>query len=277
MIGVVGDRPELFELDPTAEGAWVLRDLAAWYAGGGWGTTKALDAWGTNHGTLTNMAIPASATSGWTRDDYLRRSALRLDGSNDYVEQLAAAVVAYPFTISAWFYPATANTIYTIASVGDASHAYGAGLEVSRGTTGRVSATPYGAATHPAVSSTAYAANTWQHGCAVFTSATLRTAYLNGGGAGTDANSGNLSTPTNTEIGCNYAAGRGRYFSGAVADVLFHSRALSAVEIAQLADPAWSVLMGGLIVPAGNRYVRGWKAGGVTVSTIQLPTLQIAI
>jgi len=36
-----------------------------------------------NHGTLTNMAVPATATSGWAWDNYLRRWTCRFDGSNE--------------------------------------------------------------------------------------------------------------------------------------------------------------------------------------------------
>jgi hypothetical protein len=255
MIGAVVYRPEQFELDPTAEGGWILRDLAAWYAGGGWGTTNALDAWGINHGTLTLMAIPATATSGWGWDSFLRRPVLRFDGSNDYVLGSIPPMIP-PLTIAGWSNPTNfsmARAHLTLFS--DANNRYQTYLGSG---TGPVTARTLAAGSPSAATAGNAVAGSWNHAAGVFASTASRIAYLNGiPGA---------EVTTTKDPGAVTTFNLGQYPSyhmlGAVADSMFWNRALSAAELTLLADPAWSVLMGGLIVPAGRRYVRGWKPGG---------------
>jgi len=66
-----------------------MRRLGVVFAGLGHmgaGSNTLFDASGYgNHGTLTNMAIPATATSGWLYDSRLARNAFRTDGSNDRI------------------------------------------------------------------------------------------------------------------------------------------------------------------------------------------------
>ena len=54
-----------------------------------------------NHGTLTNMAVPATATSGWAWDNFLGRWATRYDGDNDYVS-LGTSSILKPTGEATW-------------------------------------------------------------------------------------------------------------------------------------------------------------------------------
>jgi hypothetical protein len=78
------------------------------------------------------------------------------------------------------------------------------------------------------------AAGTWAHACAVFASSTSRTAYYNGGNAGSETTSVSPS-PTRFCIGvAEFTPGAGNYFNGDIAEVGVWSTDLSAAEVAML-------------------------------------------
>jgi hypothetical protein len=87
-----------------------------------------------------------------------------------------------------------------------------------------------------ASTSTGVAAGTWHHAAAVFTSNVSRTAYINGGNSGTNTSSLTLNTPTSVVIGARYNTTLGFYFGGDIAEVGVWNVALTAEEIASLAD-----------------------------------------
>jgi hypothetical protein len=80
-------------------------------------------------------------------------------------------------------------------------------------------------------------ANTWWHGCGVWASNTSRTAYLNGvaGSTATNAYTGAGGWNTIT-VGGRWATTFGGYFNGIIAEVGIWNAALTAAEIASLAD-----------------------------------------
>jgi hypothetical protein len=89
-----------------------------------------------------------------------------------------------------------------------------------------------------AQSSTGFTINTWHHACAVFTSNTSRTIYLDGGGAVTDTTdlSGSGTTPDDrTSIGNLERLSAGSYFPGLLMEAAFWTAALTADEVAILA------------------------------------------
>lgn len=95
------------------------------------------------------------------------------------------------------------------------------------------------AAASTALSSTTISANTWFHAAAVFTSATDRAAFLNGGGKGTNATSRTPAGIDRTSIGLQDNAAANRAFAnggtGDLAEVGLWSAALTDAEIAILA------------------------------------------
>jgi len=100
-----------------------------------------------------------------------------------------------------------------------------------------------------ASSASGFAAGVWQHGIAEFKNDASRTAYLNGV-PGT-ANTTNMA-PASVTLGTIGGLRRTALaipFTGSICDVLIFNRVLSRSEIAALADPQWSIMCGGLIVP----------------------------
>jgi len=192
-----------------------------------------------NSGTLTNMAFPATATSGWGNGKLGK--GLNFDGVDDVVDtnkSLSNFITPSDGTMSAWIRP-TGSVVdqsfayYLPTVVGDA---FGY-VNISRGKIGGVDkiwAYSYdGNDDHVGVT---YDVDKWVHIVWVHTGGTL-SIYKNGVFAGSVAsgNTGNLTT--------SLAIGRGfteafpdnsEYFKGAVDDVRVYNRALSAAEVAGL-------------------------------------------
>ena len=80
-----------------------------------------------------------------------------------------------------------------------------------------------------------YSANTWHHACGVFTSTTSRAVYLDGGSSATGTGTRSPETPTQIQIGI-FAGDNIQYFDGRMAEVGIWNVALTADEIASLAD-----------------------------------------
>jgi hypothetical protein len=89
-----------------------------------------------------------------------------------------------------------------------------------------------------AISSTSNTSGTWAHACAVFSSSTLRAAYLNGGGKGTNTDSRTPPGLNRTVIGARYLSGGGKDFftNGDICDAAIWDIALSDSEVASLAS-----------------------------------------
>jgi len=84
------------------------------------------------------------------------------------------------------------------------------------------------------ISTSGCSANTWHHACAVFTSATSRTIYLDGGNSATNTTSSTPSGINQMNIG-SFKTAAGNWFNGQVAEVGLWSAALTQPEIASLA------------------------------------------
>ena len=91
-----------------------------------------------------------------------------------------------------------------------------------------------------ATSTTSYSNNTWFHAAAVFTANNSRTIYLNAGGNATNTNSNDVLINENTHVRIgrrHLTAGNViGFFTGNVAEVGIWNVALTAAEIACLAD-----------------------------------------
>jgi hypothetical protein len=170
--------------------------------------------------------------------------AYNFNGTNQAITTLNAPVLDEPLTIAAWFYP-TRNTARTVlVSVSDTNR--GAAVEpfyalVEDGTkTGDpICATKFAnVGQGEATSTSGFTTNTWHHGCAVFTSDTSRTIFLNGGSSST--NTTNIADDSfaldKTAIGCLGRATNAAFFQGRVAEVGIWNVALTAEEVASLAD-----------------------------------------
>ena len=83
---------------------------------------------------------------------------------------------------------------------------------------------------------TGFTAGTWYSACAVFASATSRSAYINGGSKATDTTSRTETTLNETLIGAfvNNGPTYSQFFGGGLADAAIWNVALSDAEVALL-------------------------------------------
>lgn len=155
-----------------------------------------------------------------------------------YCEVDSAAVTAYPFSMACWFNANDVATTYTLMCVTvKTSNSYYARLDAA----GAVAGDPIrgvlrNTSSYNADTTAGYGAGAWNHGALVFTNATTRAAFLNGGNKGTNASNSAFSASVNrTSVGRYGGLTPSQYFDGLVAWPAVWSVALSDDEIAQLA------------------------------------------
>lgn len=189
-----------------------------------------------NKGTLTNMADPATPTSGWGAGASQRE--LAFDGSNDYasVPHSSSLSVVGDMTMTAWIRIAAWNWHMLLTKTnGGTAGPYSAYVNLVRGTIEFHRGN--GAAAAYVESTTALALNVWQF-VAVTMAGTAVKHYLNAAAAGT----GTLST-TIGDSGNALQIGRrtdGFYTSGRLAQCRLYNRALADAEIAQIYADKWA-------------------------------------
>jgi hypothetical protein len=158
----------------------------------------------------------------------------------NYFSNGAAAVTAAPCSMAAWFNPVNVTEDHILISCSQIGANSNWFFLAANGST---AGDPIGASTNfngseaLALTSTSFVANTWQHACGVFTSATSRAAYLNGGGVGTDTTNLTPAGINRTFVG-RLSGADGSLFgslNGAVAEAAIWSAALTAAEVASLA------------------------------------------
>jgi len=265
-------RPDDWTLAP---GHWMRGGMRFFAGGHGHGSARMIDSSGFgNHGVLTNM----TPLTDWVYAPELGRMATDYDGSNDHIVLPAGSAIltAAPITLAAWFKPTVATVDEAIVGLGQTG-ASGADY-FALGSYGALTGDPVRAVadgTTPAYASSAsgFAAGVWQHGIAEFKNDASRTAYLNGV-PGT-ANTTNMA-PASVTLGTIGGLRRTALaipFTGSICDVLIFNRVLSRSEIAALADPQWSIMCGGLIVPRRRIMWPVW-AGATYTATAAHPTIK---
>lgn len=165
--------------------------------------------------------------------------ALTFDAGN-YITKASALVAAPPITMACWvnFTSSAANAFIMGISSATAAHSSYFAIEMLTASKKIVAAISNDAATADvtAATSTTVSNATWYHVACVFTSATGRTAYLNGAGAVTSAVSITPSTCDTTSVGTikfNAAVAAG--LNGSIAFPAFWNVALTATDIASMA------------------------------------------
>lgn len=198
-----------------------------------------------NHGTLTNM----DPATDWVWDSYLRRWVMD-HLTDDYIHNTFPIVTGPPFTISCWFNSGSNSTVQCLCSIANnASATQNWRLHLR----GDVAGDPvrFGAQDGDLSEATitGYVINKWHHAVGVEFSNILRAVYLDGV-RGTDETTDRTPSGVNCmDIGRAGDSTPDGYMSGRIADLMIWNRVLSAAEITCLANPAWSVMMGGLILP----------------------------
>jgi hypothetical protein len=165
------------------------------------------------------------------------------NGSNHSATSTSAPATAEPLTIAAWFKSDVNNARTVIVSIADTNISAGpffALVEDGTQAGDPICATKFSNTTGAgeAVSTTGFTVGTWHHGCAVFASTTSRTAYIDGGSANTNTNSrpADAQVVDKTAIGCLGRATNAAFYNGQIAEVGIWNAALTAAEVASLAD-----------------------------------------
>lgn len=171
--------------------------------------------------------------------------AIDFNGTGDYYN-LGSAIASMPLTMACWFNPDNVTDSKILMSISTEAGTQRHQL-VNAGAVGGdpIQAGSVGASGSGSANSTAgYSASAWSHACGVFTSATSRTAYLNGGNAGTDTTNVGTVSPNRTTIGARWLSGAITLpFGGLMAEAGIWSVELTAAEIASLAKGISPVLV----------------------------------
>jgi hypothetical protein len=164
------------------------------------------------------------------------------NGGNQYLSTASAPVTSWPLTMACWFNVVNVTTQHVLMCVGKLNDNERFVLQAAGHLAGDPVATNYiesGNTSYRADSTTGFSANTWTHACAVHTSASSRTAYINGGSGGSNTGSATLSNSgiNSVLIGAqsNFLFPATSHTSGLIAEVGIWSAALTADEIASLA------------------------------------------
>lgn len=155
--------------------------------------------------------------------------------SNQRLEYAGAVVSAYPCTMACWFYSTAITTVQTLMGVVNSGNSAWQRLALFGTVAGdpvRAQTSNGGAAN--ADTTTGYSANTWHHACGVFTSATSRAAFIDGGSKGTDATSRAFPTIANTRF-ASIDASTTQTMAGRIAEAAIWNVALTDDEVAALA------------------------------------------
>ena len=248
-------RPENFTINPQVD---LGRGLMFFGGGACPGSAKLIDSSGLgNNATLTNMAIPATATSGWQWDNFLRRWVLAFDGSNDYVQAVGNNSTA--FTAACWVKIAATTTTTQIYLEYSASNNLRYGLGSYAGGYPFVPRLNVGSPYKVASSST-FVTGKWYH-FAGTSDGSNYAMYINGVSVaitGSSTSSCDTASVLRIGQGCSTAS---NYSNSSIGDPCIWNRVLSPYEIAQEADPVWSIMKGGLILPPRRRSYAAAVAG----------------
>jgi len=141
----------------------------------------------------------------------------------------------FPYTLACWFYQATLAT-GVMLSLNPANAGYAGIAVLSTGAVRAIPGLPFIASADVDTTTTASAAS-WNHACGVFAANNNRTVYLNAGGAATNTNSVSVGSSSECFVGARRLNGAlGTYYTGLIAEVGIWNAALTAAEIASLAD-----------------------------------------
>jgi hypothetical protein len=157
--------------------------------------------------------------------------------SSRYLSTASAPASGSPLTIAAWLRPtAVAAMRAVVVGVNGGTHRNQLGLYTPGSNVGLQAASVGTNGVFVSQTDANTSSGTLIHGCAVFASATSRTAYLNGTAAATNTNNvGTQNAADAVSIGAGWSTTIGGYHSGDIAEVGIWDVALTAAEIASLA------------------------------------------
>jgi hypothetical protein len=159
------------------------------------------------------------------------------DGSTQWIGNVAASFSSsIPYTLACWFLSNNVGIATTLVQLSDSTG--NESFQLRTGTSAQMLAgvTAGGTTNNASSANSLLSTGIWYHGCAVFSSSTLRTVYLNGAGVGTDTTS---RTPTGTftrlHIGSRRASSANTaFFNGRISDVGIWNAELTTDQILSL-------------------------------------------
>jgi hypothetical protein len=243
--------PSSLKLD---ESHWLVSRGISLYAPLGTATTNLI----TGDEPTTNSPTPVVSSLG---------TVSALNGTSQYIEYSAAAVVAAPFTMSIWGRPAISTAALMAMSLCTAGTTPRHYLMFDGATAGDpVTMASLNGATGTSVTTSSFRANAWNHAVGVVNSTASRAVYLNGQGKGTNTTSVTAFTPNRTLIGARINTTVGVFFSGNLAHALILPYALTDDEVFRLYQEQ-SENPYGFFVPRPARFILipDGAGGGITL------------
>jgi hypothetical protein len=262
---VLKQRPEWFSLNRSHP---LSRGLVFAGLGRVHGSGKYLDSspYG-NHGTTSGIAIPATATSGWTWVPQLGRWGMRFDGTDgQYIGCPNPNILGSNWTISFW-------SSRTTAFKGMVRCANGIRMSLVCYTSGTaLYAVAYNlAANYYDWRNDAVVSTGQHHYSFTFSDSDYQLSVYIDGALKSDTGASGLSADNTTGLDWGCGASRNYVTIGSISDGIIHKRILSPAEIQQLADPS-NVMLSGLILPPRRRVFA--SAGAAPATTIIWPWQQ---
>ncbi len=218
-----------------APGSPVGTPLGYWRFDEGYGTSAAnVGSQGsTLNGTLTNMASPATSTSGWSQNGKFGK-ALNFDGSNDYVampSDVSALKITGAVTLSAWIKLANISSAHDIISKYTGTGATSS-YSLNVNTSGKLLFEWSDGTAHSLTGNTTLATGTWYHVVGIFNPSTAVQIYVNGvldNSNTTSIASALQDSTTILDIGARNVGNK--IFSGSIDEPKVYAQALTADQV----------------------------------------------
>ena len=160
------------------------------------------------------------------------------NGTDQRLNTTSTPVATVPLTLACWFRADDVTANRCLFELADSAGANGFRLLVAGAIAGDPIFADYlvGSGTN-AQTTAGYTAGTFHHAAATFPNNTTVTAYLDGGNSATSTGSALNPSPTRINIGARFSSSSaGLFFDGQIAEVGIWNVALTAEEIASLAD-----------------------------------------
>lgn len=160
--------------------------------------------------------------------------AYQFNGTNQRLSCASAPVTAIPLTLACWFYQTTVAA-GGLVSLHDAQGSSNNFILMIDGTSLFAYAQNSGGPVAGISATSSPQNSTWHHGCAVFTSSTSRTVYLDGGNEATNTTSRTPLGINRLSVGALWFGSFSNFLNGIVGEVGVWNVALTKPEIASLA------------------------------------------
>lgn len=155
-----------------------------------------------------------------------------------FQETGSAPVTAAPLTMCCWFYSTNSATNQALVAIQRASDQDYFGLAIDGSRAGDpvycyINGSGLGNVNTDTASG--YSTNTWHHACAVFTSSTDRSVFINGGSKGTSTTSRTPVSLSKFVVGAYVSLSASSPLSGSIAEIGIWNVALTDSEVVSLA------------------------------------------